>query len=180
MSAKMGRLAAGVWVAVFLIFAYNAYPTAKEKKPGDKIQFLKTDPEVQYLVDTGSYVSNNIVHLEFKPNLLPQSAMLYLDYCAKTDAVSNLRWTTFLSAPLSDWPEKMEFTFENASSNRWVFYTTYTPGPVVHTNGVAVAEFIKAPEKEDVAVPKRAVIYQDGKLIWPNKELLIKTMEEKE
>jgi hypothetical protein len=106
--------------------------------------------------------------------------MLYLDYCAKTDAVSNLRWTTFLSAPLSDWPEKMEFTFENASSNRWVFYTTYTPGPVVHTNGVAVAEFIKVPEKKDVAVPKRAVIYQDGKLIWPNKELLIKTMEEKE
>lgn len=174
------RFVAGCVVATFAALAHVAYPTSAEKNPDDpreRITFLQTDPEIKYLIDKGSWVSNNVVHLEFQTYLLPRSAPLFLDYISKAEPPDSNNFTTHLSGTvesLTALPEAdlhvIEFEFENAISNRWVFYTTYTPGPNVHTNGVAVAEFIKATKYDNVAVPKRSTIWENGKRIYPSAE----------
>lgn len=166
------RFVAGIIIAAFGVLAYTAYPTSAEKNPDRKepITFLQIDPEIVYLVDLGSYVSNNVVHLEYSPRLLPPSAPLFLDYIPKTEPPESQNYTTYLAGTVESVPQIIDFTFEGAISNRWVFYTTYTPGPNVHTNGVAVAEFLKATKYDNVAVPKRSTIWENGKRIWPETE----------
>lgn len=166
------KFLAGIVVAVFSNFCYTAYPTSPEKNPDGKepIAFLQTDPEVKYLIDNGSWVSNDVVHLEFSTRLLPPSAMLYLDYIPKTEPQDSLNYSTYLFGSVDTIPNVVEFMFEGAISNRWVFYTTYTPGPNVHTNGVAVAEFIRAKKYDNVAVPKRSTIWENGERIYPSTE----------
>lgn len=168
------RFLAGAVVAGFAGLAHVAYPTSAEKNPDhkDPIGFLRTDPEIVYLIDTGSWVSNNVVHLEYSTSLLPSSAQLFLDYIPKTESPDSNNYTTYLSGTVESVPNVVEFEFEGAISNRWVFYTTYTPGPVVHTNGVAVAEFLRVPGKDNAAVPKRSTIWVGSKLVWPNTNLL--------
>lgn len=166
------KFVASVAVAAFTVLAYTAYPTSAEKNPDRKepITFLRTDPEIEYLIDTGSWVSNNVVHLEFSTRLLPSSAPLFLDYIPKTELPDSNNYTTYLNGTVATVPNVVEFEFEGATSNRWVFYTTYTPGPNVHTNGVAVAEFMKATKYYNVAVPKRSTIWEGGKRIYPTDE----------
>lgn len=166
------KFVAGIVVTAFTALAYTAYPTSAEKNPDRKepITFLQTDPEITYLIDTGSWVSNNVVHLEFSTRLLPSSAPLFLDYIPKTESPDSNNYTTYLSGTVESVPKVFEFTFEGAISNRWVFYTTYTPGPNVHTNGVAVAEFMKAIKYDNVAVPKRSTIWEGGERIYPTDE----------
>lgn len=168
------RFVASIFLVVFIGMASVAFPTPTEKKrEKDPIGFLRTDVEVVYLIDNGSYVSNNIVHLDFKHNvLLPPRAMLFLDYIPKTEPADSNNFTTYLSGTLESFDGRLpiEFEFENAISNRWIFYTTYTPGPNVHTNGVAVAEFIKATKYDNVAVPKRSTIWENGIKIYPTEE----------
>ena len=167
-------------VSWFALFTYTAYPTSAEKNPDrkDSITFLQTDPEITYLIDNGSWVSDNVVHLEFSTRLLPPSAPLFLAYIPKTELPDSNNYTTYLSGTVESVPDVFEFEFESAISNRWVFYTTYTPGPVVHTNGVAVAEFMRATAYDNVAVPKRTTIRENGNKIWPVSSET-KTVEEK-
>ena len=167
------RFIAGVVVSAFAFLGFTAYPTSTEKNPEakkDPIGFLRTDPEITYLIDKGSWVSNNVVRLEYETRLLPASAMIYLDYIPKTEPADSTAYTNYLSGTVATVPTVVEFEFENAISNRWVFYTTYTPGPNVHTNGVAVAEFLKSTKYDNVAVPKRSTIWENGVRIWPNSE----------
>lgn len=167
------RFVAGCVVAAFAALAHVAYPTSAEKNPDDpreRITFLQTDPEIKYLIDEGSWVSNNVVHLEFSTRLLPSSAPLFLDYIPKTEPPESNNYSTYLAGTVESVSNTVEFTFEGAISNRWVFYTTYTPGPNVHTNGVAVAEFMKATKYDNVAVPKRSTIWEGGERIYPTDE----------
>lgn len=165
------RFIASIFLIAFIGMGYVAFPTSTEKKrEKDPIGFLRTDPEAVYLIDNGSYVSNNIVHLEFSTRLLPPTAMLFLDYIPKTEPAESTAYTNYLYGSVMELPTVIEFEFENAISNRWVFYTTYTPGPNVHTNGVAVAEFLKATKYDNVAVPKRSSIWENGIKIYPTEE----------
>ena len=165
------RFVASIFLVVLIGMASVAFSTSTEKKrKKDPIGFLRTDPEIVYLIDNGSYVSNNIVHLEFSTRLLPPSAELFLDYIPKSESAESQNYTTHLSGTVESIPNIVEFEFENAISNRWIFYTTYTPGPNVHTNGVAVAEFIKATKYDNIAVPKRSTIWENGEMIYPSVE----------
>lgn len=165
------KFVASIFLVVFIGMASVAFPTSREKqRVKDPIGFLRTDPEIVYLIDNGSYVSNNIVHLEFSIRLLPPSAALFLDYIPKTEPADSTAYTNYLSGTVATLPTIVEFEFENAISNRWIFYTTYTPGPNVHTNGVAVAEFLKAKNYDNVAVPKRSTIWENGERVYPSEE----------
>lgn len=174
---RFGTFGACIATGISLVFAQEAYPTAEEKQAVDNITFLRTDPEIEFLIDTGSYVSNNIVHLSFTTRFLPSSAMLYLDYIPKTESADSTNYSTFMAGELSSIPNTCVFEFENAISNRWVFYTTYTQGANVHTNGVAVAEFMRARNYDNVAVPKRASIWEDGERVYPKNDIMSATAD---
>lgn len=164
-----------IFVLIFMLISFQsimkAYPSAKEKSSSnDKIYFLQTDSELIHLYDQGSYVSNNVVHLHYATRLLPDDAPLFLDCIPKTEPFDSVAYSNILSATVATLPEIFEFEFENAISNRWVFYTTYTPGPIAHTNGVAVVEFLRPARCVNVAIPKRTTIWEDGSKVWPSHE----------
>lgn len=166
---RLGKGGALFFLAVACFSVFASFPTASEKK-FKKIHFYHASTDTVYLIDNGSYVSNNTVHVDFVTRLLPDSAMIYLDYASKGEEGNPNSYSTYLALPSGEFPRLLDIEFENAISNRWMMYTTYTPGPVVHTNGVAVAEFLKAREKDNVAIPKRATIWEDGKKVWPSPE----------
>ena len=173
---KMGKAGTFIFLIVAGLMVHGSFPPAKEKN----VQFWSASTDTVYLIDCGSYVSNNLVHIEFETRLLPDSAMIFLDYIPKDAEANASNYSTFKAMTSAEWPRKVDFDFEGAISNKWVMYTTYTPGPVVHTNGVAVAEFIKAQKYDNVAIPKRATLWKDGKKVWPlNIEVKTTTEEEK-
>ena len=177
---KMGKGGALAFLIVSCSMVFASFPTTKEKNINDKVQFWSASTDSVYLIDCGSYVSNNLVHIEFETRLLPDSAMIFLDYIPKGAEPNASNYSTFKAMTAAEWPRKVDFDFEGATSNKWVIYTTYTPGPVVHTNGVAVAEFIKAQKYRNVAVPKRSTIWEDGKMLWPLPEDIAKSKSTEE
>ena len=174
---KMGRGGALVFLFVSCSMVFASFPPEKEKKKNDKVQFWSASSDTVYLIDNGSYVSNNLVHISFVTRLLPDSAMIFLDFIPKGAEPNAENYSTFKAMTSAEWPRDIDFEFEGAISNKWVMYTTYTPGPVVHTNGVAVAEFFRSQKYDNVAVPKRSTIWEDGKMLWPLPEDIARAKE---
>lgn len=174
----MGKAGTFIFLLVSGFMVFGTFPPAEEKKY-EKVQFWSASTDTVYLIDCGSYVSNNLVHIEFETRLLPDSAMIYLDYIPKDAEPNASNYSTFKAMTAAEWPRKVDFNYEGATSNKWVMYTPHKPGPVVHTNGVAVAEFLKAQKYDNVAVPKRSTIWQDGKMLWPLPEDIARSKEVK-
>lgn len=161
-------LVCGIWSAMTAHTEYKA----KNPEGVDPILIVHTDPKMPYLFDSGSYVSNNVIYLAFSSRIIPEDAPLFLDYIPKTEPFDSENYTTYMAGTLNNFPNPLMVEFENACSNRWVFYTTWTPGPTVHTNGIAVAEFLRHPAFPNVAIPKRTTIWEGGLMVWPNGELI--------
>jgi len=126
---------------VFVVFAFAALYLAANKPTTTSVEFPYTDLEQRYLFDAGSIVSNNSVHLAFTASiLLPSTAPVFLDY-RPLSSTNDLDYATYMSATLAVFPRPLDFEFENAISNRWICYTTWTPGPTVRTNVIAMANW---------------------------------------
>lgn len=175
---KIGRLGSLIFLVVSCLMVFAAHPSAREKNNEQRVQFWSASADTVYLIDNGSYVTSNKVHIAFATRLLPDSAMIFLDYIPKGTEPTAENFRTFQAMPAAEWPRNVDFDFDNATDYKWVMYTTYTPGPAVHTNGVAVAEFLKAPKYDNVAAPKRSTIWKDGKQVWPLPDFIGSTVEE--
>lgn len=126
------------------------------------VNFPRTEADAQYLVDAGSWVSNDTVHVDFAASaIVPRSAMIYLDYWpdASTNAADMVTWT---NATLATFPRPYEFEFGGAVSNRWYCYTDWTPGPTVHTNGVWQTDWQTDASEHSFIIPVRATLTLDG------------------
>ena len=146
------------------------YGSTKNAGIVSRVYFQFTDPESRYLVDNGSYVTNDFVHVDFTRHVAPGSAELRIDYYPVdtpasnvVDAAENLVTTTF-----DDFPVPQNIAFENATNYHFVVYTTWTPGPSVHTNGV-----LQLIGRQDMAghgyfVPSRTGIHEDGVKLAPS------------
>ena len=130
------------------------------------VSFPRTDIEIAYLVDAGSYVTNDLVHVAFNSYLIPPSAPIILSYWP--DGSTNEEdMVTALAGTLADFPNPLDFAFENAISNRWYCYTTWTPGPAVHTNGVWQTIWMMDRRDNRYLIPIRTWIENDGDLLAP-------------
>lgn len=136
-------------------------------KPATRnVNFPRTDPEVAYLIDNGSYVSNNVVHVDFNTFLIPGDAPIALAYWPNESTNEADIVELFVDA-LSAWPRPLDFEFENATSNRWYCYTTWTPGPAAHTNGVFQQVWMSDRRENRNVIPIRTIIIEDGEQIAP-------------
>ncbi len=119
---------------VALALVFTLYGGSKSPKP--TVTFPKTDIEVAYLVNSGSYVTNDAVYVSFtKSPIVPLNADLkgyYAPFTTNTEA--EVEWTQFYDGYVSDFPQFIEFA--NATNYNFQFFTTWTPAPTVHTNGV--------------------------------------------
>ena len=130
------------------------------------VSFPRTDMEMAYVVDAGSYVTNDLVHVAFNSYMIPSYGTIILSYWP--DGSTNEKdMVTAYAATLADFPNPLDLAFENAISNRWYCYTTWTPGPVVHTNGVWQSIWMMDRRHNRCLIPIRTRIEDDGDLIAP-------------
>lgn len=141
----------------------------KEDGSIGKISYPFTDIEQRYIYDNGSFVSNNTVHVAFTYQVAPASADFLL-YAWPRTSTNEDDMVLVYAATLGTVPQPYEFQFENAISNRWVGITTWTPGPAVHTNGVAVINWQMPhdPAAMNIAAMTRTGVYFNGVKLAPN------------
>lgn len=146
-----------------------------------KVNIPRTDADVQYLVDAGSYITNDYAYIAFSAYGLPGDARIIVGY-ASDDATNETQFITMVDLTLTEWrtrfsgvPGLVEARIEwdtswgdRADQYKWYLYTTYTPAPSVHTNGVLNCYGIVCPIG---GVPKRTVVIANDEIVYPPEEL---------
>ena len=111
------------------------------------VSYPKTEEGQAYLTNNGSSVTNDAVTLNFtRSSLVPDSAWLYLDCYPLSvtnaeDVAANC--VTVYSNQFADISLPLTVPYENATNFNWIAYTDWTPGPIVHTNGVVNVSYKK-------------------------------------
>ncbi len=137
------------------------------------IRYPKTDPEVWYLMDNGSYVTNDFVHVSYTRNpVVPNSARIYVDalasnYSNQTDWAEHA--ITVTNGTIATLGVAFDLPFPAASNYNWIVYTDWTPGPSVHTNGIAYVVWQVGADKDvkDIAMIRTGV-YTNAVMLAPN------------
>ncbi len=134
-----------------------------------KITYPKTDNEIAYLTDAGSYVTNDAVHVAFtRLPMVPSSASFYLDYCALDGTNEQgvaTNWVNALAATFADLSVPFDFAFAAATNYNWMAYTDWTPGPAVQTNGVWHAYWGVDKKEGHYFIPVRTCVRDGGEVI---------------
>jgi len=158
-----------IWIAPFVIaFVY----TGSTKGTYGRVEYPYTDVETRYLIDEGSYVTNGYAHVAFNLSpIVPLSAPLYIAV-RPVESTNDLEWAIIVDTTFSSFNQPQDVVYPGAETNVFQVFTTWTPGPAVHTNGVAVVEWQK-PMSQSIneIVPRRTGIYENGLRIAPNQGL---------
>ena len=138
-----------------------------------RITYPRTDPETWYLMDNGSYVTNDYVHVGYSRNLiLPASANLFVEclescYTNQNDWAEHsiLAWSNTVAGSASPF----DLPWPAATNYNWIVYTDWTPPPSTHTNGVAFVAWQIGAEKptNDLAMVRTGV-YTNAARAAPN------------
>ena len=131
------RLTADRFVFALGVAMLTLYAGSK----GGRVNYPRTDPEVWYLMDNGSAVSNDCVVLNFSRNLIvPATAWFYL-YALDSAYTNDADWAEFSFCVYSNRFQNMVLPqivpFPAATNFNFAAFTDWTPPPVTHTNGVA-------------------------------------------
>lgn len=154
------------WKAVLCVAVMGIAYHGMTKAFTGRVYFPRTDMEVAYLIDNGSFVSNNLVHVDFTTFLIPQTAPITLAYWPN-ESTNEEEFVELFTRPIQAWPRPLEFEFENATSNRWYCYTTWTPGPAVHTNGVWQQTGMTDRRNKRDTILIRTLVMENGEQIAP-------------
>ena len=129
------------------------------------VSYPRTDPTTAYLTDAGSWVDSDtdIVHIDFRRIIVPDSAMLYVDRLCLTEGDES--WENVFAATFGETPLPLEITCQNATNYRWIVYTDWTPGPSVQTNGVWHANWGLDRRSRRYLIPLRTAVRIDGETI---------------
>lgn len=137
------------------------------------INYPRTDPEVWYLMNNGSYVTNDAVHVAFSRNLIvPATAMFYL-FGLELSYTNESDWAEHSFCAYSNSFAAITVPFDvaypAATNFNWIGFTDWTPAPSTHTNGVAYVAWQIGVGKptNDVALVRTGV-YVDALRLAPN------------
>ena len=134
-----------------------------------RVDYPYTDIEVRYLIDAGSYVTNDYVHVAFTRSAVVPDSADFLGYYRPAGSTNDEEWTQFVDTTFAQFRPPVDIPFPGAISNDFQFFTTYTPGPVVHTNGVAVVNWQQNFERDGRYLATiRTGIYTNAFRIAPN------------
>lgn len=128
------------------------------------ITFPRTDADIAYLSDRGSYVTNDFVHVDFARVVAPDSAHVFFDY-RQVDQTNDTDWTTLVNSTFAEFSVPTNVPFANATNYDWMVYTTWTPGPAVLTNGVWHAMWGIDRNGNGYLIPVRTAVRVDGETI---------------
>ena len=129
------------------------------------ISFPAVDVEQRYLYDAGSSLNTNSVHLAFYYLIAPASA----DFNVARRPVGNndpAAWELVYTNTLGGVVSPLDLEFTGAYTNNWAVFTSWTPGPAVHTNGVWQIDW-RSVREGSTLIPIHTKVYNDGVLVMP-------------
>ena len=133
------------------------------------ISYPRTDPEIAYLIDRGSYVTNDAIHVDFQRLVAPSDATMYIDYRPE-GSTNDLEWVNFWTGTFASFtPPPIDIPFPAATGYNWVVYTDWTPGPSVRTNGVWHLIWQTDTNAHRHIIPIRTGIYDNGERLSPTR-----------
>lgn len=92
--------------------------------------------EFRYITDTGSYVTNDWVHVSFRAVVVPAAAPLVVLY-RELSSTNIEDWTEYeIDPPWTVGDSPFDVTMACATNYNWQVFADWTPGPSVETNGV--------------------------------------------
>lgn len=159
----------GLQACIVAFFACGVSYYGMTKTTTGRVSYPYTDVETRYLYDAGSYVTNDYVHVAFtKSAVVPDSAD-FLGYVRPCGSTNDEDWVQILATTFAKFHSPSNVPFAGAISNDFQFFTTFTPGPVVHTNGVAVINWQKPFDgSTNRFATIRTGIYVEGRRLAPN------------
>ena len=144
------------------------------------INLFSPDPEIKYVYDTGSYVTNSYVHLEFKTIGLPDEAPIIFGFLPG-GSTNEADFVTVLNMTRLEWVDQYANDDEavvtdvswgfngEATQYQWYLGTTYVAPPSVHTNGVLNCYGLKTLDGN--ALPKKTLVIEHCFLTYPPKQM---------
>lgn len=128
------------------------------------ITYPYTDYEMRYLVDNGSFVASNVVHVAFSRYVAPASADFFISF-RQVDSTNDLDWVVFTNTTFSAFTVPADIEYPAATNYDWICYTTWTPGPTVQTNGVWHSYWGTDKKLHTHFIPIRSAVRVDGETI---------------
>lgn len=128
------------------------------------ISFPYTDFEKRYLIDNGSYVTNDFIHVNFTRIIAPSSADFHIDY-RQTGSTNDEEWATLVDTTFGEFTVPQDIPFPMATNFDFAAYTTWTPGAAVQTNGVWHSYWGLDHKLHFHMIPVRTAIRLDGTTI---------------
>ena len=128
------------------------------------ITYPYTDYELRYLVDNGSYVSNDYVHVSFTRIVAPATADFFISF-RQVDSTNDIDWAVFTNTTFAALSIPFDIPYANATNYDWICYTTWTPGPTVQTNGVWHSYWGRDKKLHTHIIPIRSAIRVNGETI---------------
>lgn len=148
---------------VFVAFAIGLTFYAGGKHCGG-ITILNTESELVCLIDRGSYVTNDYVHVDFTTVVIPQTANLFV-YRRQVDSTNDVDWTEHLATTIGEFNPPQDIQFTAATNYNWLVFSDWTPGPAVETNGVWHAYWGLDRQRHAKLIPIRTCIRIDNDII---------------
>lgn len=128
------------------------------------VTILNTDTDAVYLIDRGSFVTNDYVHVDFTTVVIPQTANLYI-YRRQVDSTNDIDWTEHLATTIGEFSPPQDIQFPLATNFNWIVFSDWTPGPAVETNGVWYAYWGLDQQHHEKLIPIRTCVRIDNDII---------------
>lgn len=128
------------------------------------VTILNTSDDAVYLIDRGSYVTNDYVHVDFATVVIPQTANLFV-YRRQVDSTNDVDWTEHLATTIGEFNPPQDIQFTAATNYNWMVFSDWTPGPAVETNGVWHAYWGLDQQRHEKLIPIRTMIRVDDEVI---------------
>ena len=119
---------------------------------------------IRYLVDNGSYVTNDYVHVDYTAVVVPATANLYV-YRREISSTNVADWIEELASTVGAFDPPQDLAFPAATNYNWMVFSDWTPGPSVETNGVWRAYWGNDQRRHERLIPVRTAIIVNGEII---------------
>lgn len=120
--------------------------------------------DVNYLVDRGSFVTNDFVHIDFTTVVIPSSANLYIYYRA-LGSTNVTDWVEYLATTIGEFNPPQDIVYPAATNYNWMVFSDWTPGPAVETNGVWHAYWGLDQRRREKLIPIRTAVRVNSTVI---------------
>ena len=135
------------------------------------ITYPLTEQGRAYLVDHGSYVTNDWVHIDFERRIVPDDANVIIDR-RQLDMTNDTDWVTHLESTFAAFHTPTNIPFANATSWNWIVYTDWVPPPTVLTNGVLHVNWGKSLKDVELrragmaaGIPLQSTVWVNGVMV---------------